>query len=272
MTAALRRFTALVLALVALGACTRWTRDGERIIDQTGRDFTIDPDRRYKHIDLSEIMANPSSYKLLDVRFRAVINKYPESIYTPLYTTFRQEDYSSFSAWPAETRLWEPQERLRSVPTLFMRKDNPNFQNLIDSRRYALVDIRARVMGDYEQLPWLEVFYVDEVIPLLFTDDSLADYNAGTEAYSKNVPAQAIAKLESAVKAPLSPKVRVEVRMILGKLYEARGDFARAAVHYDAILIDDEDNNAAWDGWERCEKALEAKRAAEGVPKPRRKK
>ncbi len=272
MTAALRKFTALALALVALGACTRWTRDGERIVDQTDRDFTLDPRADFKRVDLGEVMANPTSYKLMAVRFHAVINRHPEAIFSPLYTTFRPDDYSSFSAWPVGARLWEAEDRMRSLPTLFMRKDNPNFQDLLNTNRFTLVEIRARVMGDFEKMPWLEVYYVDEVIPVLYTEESLADYKAGMEAYSKNVPAQAIAKLESAVKSPLSPKVRVQVRLVLGKLYEARGDFQRAALHYDAVLIDDENNDAAWDGWERCEKALEAKRAVEGAAQPRRKK
>lgn len=272
MTASPGKFPALLLALAAVGGCTLWTKDFDRIIDQQERDFSIDPDRRYKIVDLAEIMAHPSTYKLMDVRFHAVVNRYPENVYTPLYTTFRQEDYSSFSVWPAEARLWEGTERLRSLPTLFMRKDNPNFQNIIDMRRYALVEIRARVMGDYEQVPWLEVLYVDPVIPVLYTDQSLADYKAGMDAVGKNVPAQAIAKLEAAVRAPLAPKVRVEVRMTLGRLYEARGDFERAAYHYDSILIDDENNDAAWDAWERCDKQIQAKRAAEGGPPPRRRK
>jgi tetratricopeptide (TPR) repeat protein len=264
MTAALRKLPALLLALSALGACTFWTRDGERIVDQSSRDFTIDPDRHYKNVDLAEIMAHPSSYKLADVHFQAIINRRNESIFLPMYATFRQEDYISFSAWPAEAHLWEASDRVRSLPTMFMRKDNPSLQNLIDSDRFALVDIRARVMGDYEQIAWIEVFYLDEVSPLLYTDQSLVDYKAGMDAVAQNRPAQAIAKLEAAVKSPLAPRVRVYTRLTLGKLYEARGDYEHAAYHYDAVLMDDEKNEAAWDGWERCGKALESKRATEG--------
>jgi hypothetical protein len=271
MTAALRKLPALLLALSALGACTFWTRDAERLCDQSGRDFTIDPDKNYKHVDLAEVMARPSSFKLADVRFQAIVNRKDESVFLPMYTTFRQEDYISFSAWPVEAKLWESAERLKSLPTLFMRKDNPSLQNLIDTGRFSLVDIRGRVMGDYEQIAWIECFYVDEVTPVLYTEESLVDYKAGMEAYAENRPAQAIAKLESAVKSPLSPRVRVQVRLVLGKLYEARGDFEHAAFHYDAILTEDEKNQAAWDGWDRCAKALEAKRAAEGnQPRPKK--
>lgn len=271
MTAALRKLPALLLAMSALGACTHWTTDGKRIVDQRDRDFTIDPDKHYKNVDLAEVMAHPSSYKLADVHFQAIINRRNESIYLPMYTTFRQEDYISFSAWPADAHLWESADRLRSLPTIFMRKDNPSLQTLVDSDRFALVDIRARVMGDYEQIAWIEVYYLNEVSPLLYTDQSLVDYKAGMDANAQNRPAQAIAKLEAAVRSPLAPRVRVYARFTLGKLYEGRGDFEHAAYHYDAILMDEENNEAAWDGLERCEKALEAKRSAEGG-QPRKKK
>lgn len=273
MAPALRKFAAVLLILGALNACTYWTTDFERIVDQTGRDFKIDPDKHYKMVDLSDIVTHPTSYKLMDVHFQAIVNRHNEQIFTPMYTTFRQEDYISFSAWPAEAPLWEQKDRLRSLPTFFMRKDNPNLQNLLDARHYSLVDIRARVMGDYDQIPWIEVFYVDEMMRVAYTEQSLIDYKEGMDAYAKNLPAPAVAKLEAAVKSPLAPRAKIQAHFVLATIYEGRKDYERAAVHYDAILLVDEQNDAAWDGWERCQKALEDKRAAEGAaPQPRKKK
>ena len=74
--ASLRKFSAVLLGLMALNACTFWTRDFERIVDQSGRDFTIDPDKHYKQVDLSDLAAHPSSYKLMDVRFQAILNRH----------------------------------------------------------------------------------------------------------------------------------------------------------------------------------------------------
>ncbi|HXX95305.1 MAG TPA: tetratricopeptide repeat protein [Planctomycetota bacterium] len=264
MAAALRKLPVLILALSTLGACTFWTRDMERLCDQTGRDFLIDPDKTYNRVNLGEVMANPTSFMLSDIRFHAIINRRDESVFLPMYTTFRQQDYYAFSAWPADARLWEASDRLRSLPTLFMRKENPGLQHVLDSERFALVEIRARVMGDYDQMAWIEVFYVDPVTPVLYTEQSLTDYRLGMEAVAAKDPAKAVAKLEAAVKQPLAPKVRTQVRLTLGKLYEARGDYERAAFHYDLVLTEDEKNSEAWDGWDRCEEKLAPKRAAEG--------
>lgn len=273
MSAALRKSSLLLAVLASMTACTHWSGDLERIVDQRGRDFKTDPDRDYKVVDLRDVIAIPTSYKLMDIRFHAVLNRVPTSIYLAYYTTFRQEDYVGFSCWPEDARLWEPSQRTQSIPTLFMRKDNPYIQRVLDSERFALLEVKGRVMGDYGQLPWIEVLDVEEVIQVMYTEQSLQDYKAGMEAVEQNRPVQAIAHLEAAVKQPLAPKLRVQVRMTLGKLYEARGDFEHAAIHYDAALTEDDTNDAAWDGFERCQKALEAKRAAEGnQPAPKKKK
>lgn len=264
MSAALRKFPILLAALASMTACTHWSGDLERIVDETGRDFKVDPDRDYKKVDLRELVASPTAYKLMDVRFYAVINRVPAHIFISFYSVFRQEDYISFSAWAGDAPLWEADERLRSVPTLFMRKESPYVGRLVEASRFALVEILGRVMGDYNQMPWIEVLKIEEVVPSLFTEQSLEDYRDGMAAMAENRPVVAISKFEAAVKAPLSPRVRVWVRLNLGKLYEARGEFDKAAYHYDAILLDDENNSTAWDGWERCQKALDAKRAAEG--------
>ena len=268
MSGAIRKFPAVLLVLGGLCGCTYWTTDFERIVDQTGRDFKIDPDKNYKRVALSEIVAHPSSFKLVDVRFQAIMNRRDEQVFTAFYTTFRQEDYISFSLWPVEAQLWEQSDRLKSLPTFYIRKDNPHIQEMLDTRRYALVDVRARVMGDYDQIPWFDVFYVDEIMSVAYTEQSLIDYREGMEAYSKNMPAPAVEKLEAAVKAPLAPKASIQAHLALAKIYEGRGDIERASVQYDAVLMLDENNEIAWEGWERTQKALEAKHAAEGPAQP----
>src|ERR1051326_364104 len=138
MSGAIRKFPAVLLVLGGLCGCTYWTTDFERIVDQTGRDFKIDPDKNYKRVALSEIVAHPSSFKLVDVRFQAIMNRRDEQAFTAFYTTFRQEDYISFSLWPVEAQLWEQSDRLKSLPTFYIRKDNPHIQEMLDTRRYAL--------------------------------------------------------------------------------------------------------------------------------------
>src|SRR5262245_60856378 len=98
----LRNFAALGLltGLAALNACAYWHGDFERLADQSGRNFRIAPDKVYKEVELSALMANPSSYKLMDVQFLAIMNRKDEKVFVTYYSTFRQEDYLSFSAWP----------------------------------------------------------------------------------------------------------------------------------------------------------------------------
>lgn len=258
-----------VLALCsALGACTYWHGDLERLADQSGRNFRIAPDKVYKPTTLGAIVAHPASYKLMDVQFDAVLNRLDEQIFVPFYSTFRQEDYLGFSAWPAEMDLWVPENRLRSVPTLYMRKDNEGISNLLTSRRFALVQIRGRVMGDFEQRPFVEVHYVDVLYPVAYTEATLADLGAGFSAVSAGKADEAIARLESALAGYLYGPVRARANLDLGRLYEARGDFARAAARYEDVLWTDPYNDEAWKGWARCQEAAERQRRQAPAEQP----
>lgn len=258
----LRKFTALGLlaGLAALNACTWWHGDLERLADQSGRNFRVDPDRPYKMVTLSAIQANPSSYKLVDVQFDAIMNRSDEAIFVTFYSTFRQEDFLGFSVWPVESAIWEADQWLKSVPTLYMRKDNAQLQNVIDAGRYALVQIKGRVMTDYEKLPFIDVHYLEIIDPYAYSEETLAALRSGMMASAEKKPAQSIQKLELALQGPLHGRARAMAHLELGRLYEERGDFQNAAMHYESVLWDDPGNVAAWDGWERTAKAAERKR------------
>jgi tetratricopeptide (TPR) repeat protein len=259
----LRTFATLGLlaGLAALNACTYWNGELERLADQSGRNFKIDPDRPYKYVDLRDVQESPSSFKFAYVQFQAIMNKKDAKIFVTLYGTFRQEDYMSFSAWPADAAIWEEDQWVKSVPTLYMRKDNEGLQTLIDAERYALVQIKGRVANDFEQLPFIEVHYIEVVDPFAYSEETLADLRGAMAALSDKKPAQTIERLERALEGPLHGRARAMAHFQLGKLYEERGDFDKAAMHFEAVLWDDPDNVAAWEGWERNVKASERKRS-----------
>ncbi|HXG60915.1 MAG TPA: hypothetical protein VNO22_06065 [Planctomycetota bacterium] len=258
-----------VLALCsALGACTYWHGDLERLADQSGRNFKIAPDKVYKHTTLGAIAAHPSSFKLMDVEFDAVVNRLDEQIFVSFYSTFRPEDYFGFSAWPAEAELWVPEQRLRSVPTLYMNKDNQDMEELLSLRRFALVRLRGRVMGDFEQRPFVEVHYVDVLHPAAYSEATLADVGAGFAAVSDGKSDEAIARLERALEGLLHGPVRGRANLELARLYEARGDYGRAAARYEDVLWTDPYNDEAWEGWTRCTEAAERQRREAAAQQP----
>ncbi len=258
----------VMAGLMALSACTYWSSDLDKIVDQSGRDFKRDPGRTYTAVSLEEVWKAPSSYKLMEVSFQAVLNNRDESVFVPSFTSFKPEDYSAFSVWPVSARLWDSDERARSLPTLYMRKDCPDLQRLVSLDKYAHLWIRGVVMSDFNNLPYFEVRYVDIIDPAMYTDQSLVDMAMAMEASAAKRPAQAIQRFENALKGALGQGARVVAHMRLAAYYEERGDFENALAHFAAVVLEDHGNSAASAGADRTRKALERKRAIEAGEEP----
>lgn len=256
------RVVASLAVLAFFSGCTYWTQDFERIVDQTGRDFRHDPGKTYVDIDYEALTINPTAYKLLDVRFYALFDRHDEKIFLTMYSTFRQEDFYSFSLWPIGARLWDADGR-RSLPTFYVRKDNRDLQKVLDTPRYSVIEIRGRVMGDFDNIPFVEVFYFDKVDSPLYDDEAVADLGGGLDATAQKRPAQAIPRLERALEGRLDSPGRYVAYMTLGRLFEERGDFDAAIENYDEALSLDPYSDEAAAALERAEKALEQKRARE---------
>jgi hypothetical protein len=271
MTARRLRYLAgagLVILLPALSACTYWSDDFRSIVDQSQRDFTFDPDKPYKEVDLADVIATPRSYMLMDIKCKVVLNRLATQVFVPMYSTFLPEDYFAFSAWSANEALWEPAARLRSIPTLYIRKDAPSMQTLVSSKRFAYLQIRGRVLGDYEQIPFVEIYYVDELDPEAYTEYSLGQMKKGLDAVDQKKSDEAIRAFEEAVADGVAPAAEVIARHHLARLYEAKGDLPNAHKQYGTLLLINEHDQVAFDGHERTSKELERRRMAE-VEKPK---
>jgi tetratricopeptide (TPR) repeat protein len=250
---------ALLAGLSSLSACTYWHGDLERIVDESERDFRRDLVGPFSEVDLMTIVANPSAYKYVNVRFNAVLNRVGEKGFVPWLTTFDPENYISFSAWAGEAKLWTSEDRARSYPLLFLRKDSPSLNDLLTAGRFSLVRISATVMGDYELKPWLNVNRIEVLEQSVYTDDALADLALAKEAMAAKKPAVAIRHYENALGGIWTAALRLDIHLTLARLYEGRGDLEAALNHYKGALTNDPDNAEALSGVERNQKALSEK-------------
>lgn len=255
---------AAALAL-ALGACTHWGGDLERTADQSGRDFRRDPDAKYAAVELDEIAASPGGVKFVNVAFTAILNRRHERVFVPYYSTFRPEDFLAFSVWPPKTRVWDGEERARTLRTVYLRKDNPDLEKLLRLERYTLLSLRGRVMGDYEGLPFIRVSSLDVLEPAVYDDPSLERMRT---AMDTKHPAKAIDALESALTGRLGAGARVLAHLKLGGIYLQRGgveNLRDAVRHYAAAAADDPRNAEAAAGLAESTRQL---KDAEGVQQP----
>ncbi len=274
----LRKFAApaLLVGLAALGACTYWSKDFDRLVDQSSRDFERDPDPGFRDVDFGKIIRNPSAYMLMEVRFWALLNRKDEGVFVPMYSTFRQEDYLAFSLWPLDARVWEERERTHSIPTIYIHKNNPDLQKVIDAPRYSVVQIRGRVMGDYDsgdevwgRLPFIDARYFSVAIGgPEYDDEAIKFLAAGLDDASQRRSAPAKEKLSKAIQGTLGLNALAIALSRLGLIHEEAGQFDAAVEHYQMALSADPANAEAAQGLARTQKALERKRAIEeGAPK-----
>jgi len=259
----LRKFVVagLLMGVTALNACTYWNGDLERICDESERDFRRDLVGPFANVELKTILANPTAYKYTNVRFDAILNRIGEKGYIPFFTTFDSENYSSFSVWPAGSKLWEAEDRSRSFPLLFLQRQNPSIPDLFTAGRFSLVRISATVMSDYELKPWFDVNRVEVLEAGVYSDSALADLALAKDAVAAKKPAVAIKYYESALAGIWTTSLRLEIHLTLARLYEGRGDLDAALNHYKGALTNDQENAEAMTGVERIQKALEAKSA-----------
>jgi tetratricopeptide (TPR) repeat protein len=262
------RMSAAVLLLSSLSACTYFPNDFERIADQSERRFGPGIGREFKEVSLREVVANASSYKHQDIKFTAIFNRRNEQLFVPFLTTFNPEKHTAFSAWPSDAKLWEEGDRLLSVPTLYISKDHEDLKVLADADRYALFLIRGTVMGDFDDRAFIQVYWIEQIEPAVYTDAALAHLNAGRQALDQKRPAVAIDQLEKSLSGVWTRQARLDIHLELAGLYAERGDWDAAVLHYEGALANDPENARALTGLEKAREELARKRALEaGKPK-----
>jgi tetratricopeptide (TPR) repeat protein len=262
--AALRKsvVAALFVMVGALNACTYWGGDLERIVDESERDFRRNLGGPFADTSMRSVISNPTAYKYIDVRFDAILNRVGEKAFVPFVTTFTSERYISFSAWPADAKLWTAEDRSKSHPLFFVAKGDPNIPDLVGAGRFSLVRISGRVMGDYEMQAWFEVNRIEVIEAHVYTEEALSDLTVAKQAMADKKPAVAIRHYENALGGIWTTSLRLEIHLSLARLYEGRGDLEAALKHYNGALTNAPENEEAIKGRERVKAALSGQPAA----------
>ena len=245
----------LLAILGAVNGCTYWHGDLERIVDQSERDFRRNLVGPFVDVPMKVVMANPSAYKHINVRFDAILNRVGEKGFVPFWTTLESERYISFSAWAGDSKLWIPEERGRAHQLFFVDKKGPNVIDLVTAPRFSVVRISGTVMGDYELKAWIEVNRIEVIESAVYTDDALIDMGLAKVAVQEKKPAVAIRHFENALGGIWTVPLRLEIHLTLGRLYEGRGDLENALVHYYGALENEPENPEAEAGIARIKAA-----------------
>ena len=224
---------ALCAGITALTACTYWSSDFDRIVDQTGRDFKIDPGRTYNDVAFDDLVASPTSYKFRHIRFMARLDQRNETIFVPMYGVFKQEDHTAFSLWSVDAPVWEKKARDSSLPTFYMRKDNPALDQLEKLDQFDEVSLRGTVLGDFENVPFVEIHYID---PISVHSTTRAKYVLEVEEAENLLKASAPVFQEVAAQAATLPDDPAELRDLHAKATKVKTDLSQANFRYKMSL------------------------------------
>ena len=217
-----------------LSACTpvRWFRADTR----GKRDFSMDPRRTFQEVDFRDMLAAPQSYKGMDVKFTAMMNRRDENVWEPYYSSMSETEFSSFSIWTTDAEIWTENGWLSSLPTVYVRKDNPNLNDFFEVRRFEIAVIRATVRTDFQDLPWLEVHYIDPIENPRYAPAAVSALVRGLREVKENRNGAAIGSLESALDGTLSGRARFTAHMNLGALYMDRAGVSGSVGDYKAAV------------------------------------
>ena len=207
-----------------------------------------DPDWYDAHVEttLADLVANPTSFKTIKVRFKAIFHKI-ESIYSPFYTPFVPEEFIAFSIWDVDKKLWLKTDRMKDFPFCFMRKDSIYLHQVGSAKKYTLVEIIGSVENDFNNMPWIEVRQALPVTDRRLTDKALHHIVMGYEYLNSGQPALAEHEYWESLKYDLPDNAHLNVVQELAKIaFEARR-WKEAEDLAQQILNMDEENQLGRD-------------------------
>lgn len=243
----MKRFLTLaaLLSLVyGIVGCNFLNRQERLASTLEGRDYQVDPTKDYRNVKLESVMADPTGYKLVDIIFDAVFHR-NENMWVAYYTHFSPEGYHSFSVWPD---LYDGKSFAGDLPFLFMAKDNPQSKTLLSLKPYTPVRVYGKVIYDFGDYPWIEVYFVKPMGEPLFTDKALRSLLLGLSASQAQKKDEAVLRLQDALNDGLPARAKETATAELARLNGAPvgGDAqpapaptpvtAKAAAEYEEVI------------------------------------
>ncbi|MBI3098857.1 MAG: hypothetical protein HYY93_11545 [Planctomycetes bacterium] len=200
------RITA-ILALATVGLVAgRFVVMGDDIIPphikEAGpeRPFTKGQDRKtvFKDVTLSQLQAAPKLFIGLHVKLHVRFNHH-ESTFAPYYTPFVPEEFFPFSAWEDSKKLWVADDRTKDFPFLYISKHSTELNEVLQASRYENLMLEAKVINDFNGIPWIEVLHLARETGPQWSDDMLHHMILGTEAGNEGHYEVAAAHLTAAL-------------------------------------------------------------------------
>ncbi|MHC4605808.1 MAG: hypothetical protein ACYTAF_02600 [Planctomycetota bacterium] len=200
------------------------------------RDFNMIPLTVFQETSLSRMIANPQSFLRMNVEFTAMMKQHDEDLWEAYYTSMSQERFYNFSVWPIGAKLWTENGFASSLDTLYVHKENPFFDDILEVQPFEIFLIRGRVISDFKDRPWIECLYIYRLDSPVYSGPALEELVRGAKEQEDECNAAAISSLESAATGTMPDEAMFDTHYRIGVLYAARGAASRDVKDYEAAI------------------------------------
>ncbi len=218
-----------VLALFPVMTALTVFGGGERERYQ-GEDFD-----KYACVTLRELQRVPTNYKATRVRFIVRYHR-TENLWAPFYTPFTPEDHLAFSGWAPEKKLWNKEDHLSDFPFLYIDKECPDLNSIIQAPPYQVLELYSIVRNDFNNIPWIEVMHVVPCKEPLIHDELLHHMIKGLDAVKGGRMEEGLGHLHEALHHDPPLDAAVDIHIAMAKAYLAQKDWHEASCHANNAL------------------------------------
>ncbi|GEM_PF-6232908 len=195
-----------------------------------GEDFD-----KYACVTLRELQRVPTNFKGTRVRFIVRYHR-TENLWAPFYTPFAPEDHLAFSGWAPEKRVWVKEDHLADFPFLYIDKDSPDLNLIIQSPPYQVMELYSIVRNDFNNIPWVEVIHAVPCKEPLIHDEMLHHMIRGLDAVKAGRMEEGLGHLHEALHHDPPLDAAVDIHIAMAQAYLALKDWHEASSHANNAL------------------------------------
>lgn len=194
------------------------------------KNSTIRGKMKLQHTDLKKIMASPRAYIGRKVTFLCRFG-FASNFFKAFNTKYTRREYTNFSIWDDEVRLWDKDDRRTVLPSLYISvSKKPIIKELLKLRKYELTLISAEVTSSYGGIPWFDVTGIkskdwEDTRP---SDTGLLHIRNGVSLEKDKKHLLAVEHFKMALGSGLPDDYAGAVNISLGKSYYNAEEFAKA--------------------------------------------
>lgn len=179
------------------------------------KDRAYKPFRSYSDVSFESVLRNPAGFKNSNIRFRVLYNEITD-VWSPFYSPFDPGNYVSFGVWGEDVGLWKKEEMVQDYPFLFIEREHPAVEKILQAKRFSLFEIEGTVRSSFSDRSWIRVHNLEVVRENVLNRSALRELILGNMHDQNNRPDPAIEHFKEGLEESRltdAQKIRIHERL-----------------------------------------------------------